>query len=164
MLGMTGRKPAYLKPLASYTSPFSADFGFLAMNLPPDLVHAGYNWDASAASACPCRQPRPTADRPAARLYQPGRDATTRPDVRLFATEHHVVRVNPTASRATTRLWCRCWHPGMTVDIKAHHQSTARTGAQERTIDMKELKDQGGRGFHGCRGWRPVSLYTRRLA
>ena len=122
-----------------------------AQTLPPDLVHAGYNWDAKRHQRLPVSAAE--AELPAVLL----RDFTSleyyydkaSKDVRLFATEHRIVRVNSSDGiESYNKIVVPVLASGAPVDIKARTISPRGEVHEVKAADMKELKDQeGGRGF-----------------
>ncbi|MDQ2773291.1 MAG: DUF3857 domain-containing protein [Bacteroidota bacterium] len=123
----------------------------VAQTLPPDLVHAGYNWDPQRHQRLPVSAAE--AELPAVIL----RDFTSleyyydnaRKDVRLFATEHRIVRVNSSDGiESYNKIVVPVLASGAAVDIKARTISPRGEVHEVKAADMKELKDQeGGRGF-----------------
>ena len=128
-----------------------AAFSLSAQTLPPDLVHAGYNWDAKRHQRLPVSAAE--AAMPAVLL----RDFTSLEyyydkagkDIRLFATEHRIVRVNSSDGiESFNKIVVPVLASGAPVDIKARTISPRGEVREVLTADMKELKDQeGGRGF-----------------
>ncbi len=122
-----------------------------AQTLPPDLVHAGYNWDEKRHQRLPISAEE--AEYPAIIL----RDFTsleyyydkTRKDLRLFATEHRIVRVNSSDGiERFNKIVVPVLESGVPLDIKARTISPRGEVREVKAADMKELKDQeGGRGF-----------------
>ena len=122
-----------------------------AQTLPPDLVHAGYNWDTKRHQRLPVSAAE--AELPAVLL----RDFTSleyyydkaSKDVRLFATEHRIVRVNSSDGiESYNKIVVPVLASGAAVDIKARTISPRGEVREVKAADMKELKDQeGGRGF-----------------
>ena len=122
-----------------------------AQTLPPDLVHAGYNWDEKRHQRLPISAEE--AEYPAIIL----RDFTSleyyydkgRKDLRLFATEHRIVRVNSSDGiERFNKIVVPVLESGAPVDIKARTISPRGEVREVKAADMKELKDQeGGRGF-----------------
>ena len=122
-----------------------------AQTLPPDLVHAGYNWDPQRHQRLPVSAAE--AELPAVVL----RDFTSleyyydnaRKDVRLFATEHRIVRVNSSDGiERYNKIVVPVLASGAAVDIKARTISPRGEVHEVKAADMNELKDQeGGRGF-----------------
>ena len=122
-----------------------------AQTLPPDLVHAGYNWDPKRHQRLPVSAAE--AEQPAVLL----RDFTSleyyydqaSKDVRLFATEHRIVRVNSSDGiESYNKIVVPVLASGAPVDIKARTISPRGEVHEVKAADMKELKDQeGGRGF-----------------
>ncbi|GAA4048661.1 hypothetical protein GCM10022409_38930 [Hymenobacter glaciei] len=122
-----------------------------AQTLPPDLVHVGYNWDTKRHQRLPVSAAE--AQLPAVLL----RDFTsleyyfdkTSKDVRLFATEHRIVRVNTSDGIENyNKIVVPVLASGVPVDIKARTISPRGEVREVKATDMKELKDQeGGRGF-----------------
>ena len=122
-----------------------------AQTLPPDLVHAGYSWDEKRHQRLPISAEE--ADYPAIIL----RDFTSleyyydqaRKDLRLFATEHRIVRVNSSDGiERFNKIVVPVLESGAPVDIKARTISPRGEVREVKAADMKELKDQeGGRGF-----------------
>ena len=123
----------------------------MAQTLPPDLVHAGYNWDPKRHQRLPVSAAE--AELPAVLL----RDFTSleyyydkaRKDVRLFATEHRIVRVNTSDGiEEYNKIVVPVLASGAPVDIKARTIGPRGEVHEVKAADMKELKDQeGGRGF-----------------
>ena len=122
-----------------------------AQTLPPDLVHAGYNWDPKRHQRLPISAAE--AGQPAVVL----RDFTSleyyydkaSKDIRLFATEHRIVRVNSSDGiEEYNKIVVPVLASGAPVDIKARTISPRGEVHEVKAADMKELKDQeGGRGF-----------------
>ena len=122
-----------------------------AQTLPPDLIHAGYNWDTKRHQRLPVSAAE--AELPAVLL----RDFTSleyyydkaSKDVRLFATEHRIVRVNSSDGiESYNKIVVPVLASGAAVDIKARTISPRGEVREVKAADMKELKDQeGGRGF-----------------
>ncbi|MBF9219601.1 DUF3857 domain-containing protein [Hymenobacter ruricola] len=122
-----------------------------AQKLPADLVHAGYSWDAGRKQRLPIS--REEAELPAIIL----RDFTSleyyydksRKDLRFFATEHRIVRVNSSDGiERFNKIVVPVLESGAPVDIKARTISPRGEVHEVQAADMKELKDQeGGRGF-----------------
>ncbi|MDO7850575.1 DUF3857 domain-containing protein [Hymenobacter convexus] len=122
-----------------------------AQTLPPDLIHAGYNWDVARKQRLPISKEE--AELPAIIL----RDFTSieyyydksRKDMRLFATEHRIVRVNSSDGiERFNKIVVPVLETGAPVDIKARTISPRGEVHEVKAADMKELKDQeGGRGF-----------------
>ncbi|UOQ98895.1 DUF3857 domain-containing protein [Hymenobacter sp. 5317J-9] len=122
-----------------------------AQTLPPDLVHAGYNWDVSRKTRLPVSKEE--ADLPAIIL----RDFTSleyyydkaQKGLRLFTTEHRIVRVNSSDGiERFNKIVVPVLESGAPVDIKARTISPRGEVHEVKAADMKELKDQeGGRGF-----------------
>ncbi|MBJ6108619.1 DUF3857 domain-containing protein [Hymenobacter sp. BT523] len=122
-----------------------------AQTLPPDLVHAGYNWDVGRKQRLPIS--KEDAELPAIIL----RDFTSleyyydksRKDLRLFTTEHRIVRVNSSDGiERFNKIVVPVLESGAPVDIKARTISPRGEVHEVKAADMKELKDQeGGRGF-----------------
>ena len=122
-----------------------------AQTLPPDLIHAGYNWDPKRHQRLPVSAAE--AELPAVLL----RDFTSleyyydkaSKDVRLFATEHRIVRVNSSDGiESYNKIVVPVLASGAAVDIKARTISPRGEVREVKAADMKELKDQeGGRGF-----------------
>ncbi|MDQ2793354.1 MAG: DUF3857 domain-containing protein [Bacteroidota bacterium] len=122
-----------------------------AQTLPPDLIHAGYSWDAKRHQRLPVSAAE--AELPAVLL----RDFTSleyyydkaSKDVRLFATEHRIVRVNSSDGiESYNKIIVPVLASGAAVDIKARTISPRGEVREVKAADMKELKDQaGGRGF-----------------
>ena len=128
-----------------------AAFRLAAQTLPPDLIHAGYNWDPQRHQRLPISAVEQQL--PAVIL----RDFTSleyyydnaRKDVRLFATEHRIVRVNSSDGiEEFNKIVVPVLASGAPVDIKARTISPRGEVREVKAADMKELKDQeGGRGF-----------------
>ena len=122
-----------------------------AQTLPPDLVHASYTWDAKRHERLPITAEE--AALPAIML----RDFTSLEyyydkaarDMRLFATEHRIVRVNSSDGiERYNKIVVPVLESGAPVDIKARTISPRGEVHEVKAADMKELKDQeGGRGF-----------------
>lgn len=122
-----------------------------AQTLPPGLVHAAYSWDQGRHARLPISAAE--AELPALIL----RDFTgleyyfdpTRRDLRLFATEHRIVRVNTSDGiERFNKIVVPLLESGAPVDIKARTISPRGEVREVKAADMKELKDQeGGRGF-----------------
>lgn len=122
-----------------------------AQTLPADLIHAGYNWDVKR------RQRLPISAEEAALPALILRDFTSleyyydkgRKDMRLFATEHRIVRVNSSDGiERFNKIVVPVLESGAAVDIKARTISPRGEVHEVKAADMKELKDQeGGRGF-----------------
>ena len=122
-----------------------------AQTLPPDLIHANYNWDAKRHQRLPISAAE--AELPAVVL----RDFTSieyyfdkaRKDLRVFVTEHRIVRVNSSDGiERFNKIVVPVLESGAPVDIKARTISPRGDVREVKAADMKELKDQtGGRGF-----------------
>ncbi len=122
-----------------------------AQTLPPDLVHAGYTWDAKRHQRLPISAEE--AALPAIIL----RDYTSleyyfdrsRKDLRLFTTEHRIVRVNSSDGiERFNKIVVSVLESGAPVAIRARTISPRGEVHEVQAADMKELKDQqGGRGF-----------------
>ena len=122
-----------------------------AQTLPPDLVHTGYGWDEKRHQRLPVSAEE--AAMPAIIL----RDFTsleyyydkTRKDLRLFTTEHRIVRVNTSDGiERFNKIVVPVLESGAPVAIKARTISPRGEVREVQAADMKELKDQeGGRGF-----------------
>lgn len=122
-----------------------------AQTVPPGLVHAGYTWDAARRQRLPISAAE--AELPAVVL----RDFTSleyyfdagRKDLRLFATEHRIVRVNSSDGiERFNKIVVPVLESGAPVAIKARTISPRGEVREVQAADMKELKDQeGGRGF-----------------
>ena len=151
---MTDEKSAY--PSSLMRLPLLAIFllataSLAAQSLPSDLVHAGYNWDTKRHQRLPVSAAE--VELPAVLL----RDFTSLEyyydpavkDVRLFATEHRIVRVNSSDGiESYNKIVVPVLASGAAVDIKARTISPRGEVHEVRAADMKELKDQeGGRGF-----------------
>jgi hypothetical protein len=119
--------------------------------LPPGLVHAGYSWDEKRHQRLPISAEEEAL--PAIIL----RDFTSveyyfdksRKDLRLFATEHRIVRVNSSDGiERFNKIVVPVLESGAPVAIKARTISPRGEVREVKAADMKELKDQGGgRGF-----------------
>ncbi|MBO2012465.1 DUF3857 domain-containing protein [Hymenobacter negativus] len=122
-----------------------------AQKLPTDLVHAGYDWDAKRHQRLPITVEEEAL--PAVML----RDFTSieyyydkaLKDMRLFATEHRIVRVNSSDGiERYNKIVVPVLESGAPVDIKARTISPRGEVHEVKAADMKELKDQeGGRGY-----------------
>jgi hypothetical protein len=124
-----------------------------AQTLPPDLVHAGYTWDAKRHERLPVSAEE--AALPAIIL----KDYTsleyyydkTRKDLRFFTTEHRIVRVNSSDGiERFNKIVVPVLESGAPVAIKARTISPRGEVREVQAADMKELKDkdqEGGRGF-----------------
>ncbi|MDB5236095.1 MAG: hypothetical protein JWR44_3088, partial [Hymenobacter sp.] len=122
-----------------------------AQSLPADLVHVGYNWDEKRHQRLPISSEE--AELPAIIL----RDYTSleyyfdksKKDLRLFATEHRIVRVNSSDGiERFNKIVVPVLESGAPVAIKARTISPRGEVHEVQAADMKELKDQaGGRGF-----------------
>ena len=122
-----------------------------AQTLPPGLVHAGYSWDEKRRQRLPISAEEEAL--PAIIL----RDFTsveyyfdkTRKDLRLFTTEHRIVRVNSSDGiERFNKIVVPVLEMGAPVAIKARTISPRGEVREVKAADMKELKDQeGGRGF-----------------
>ena len=122
-----------------------------AQTLPSDLVHAGYSWDEKRRQRLPISAEE--AQLPAIIL----RDFTSieyyfdrsQKELRLFATEHLIVRVNSSDGiERYNKIVVPVLESGAPVDIKARTISPRGEVREVKAADMKELKDQeGGRGF-----------------
>ncbi|MFD1468194.1 DUF3857 domain-containing protein [Hymenobacter caeli] len=125
--------------------------GAPAQTLPPNLIHAGYDWDGGRHQRLPVSAAE--AVLPAIILknftsleyyYDAGRK-----DLRLFATEHRIVRVNTSEGiERFNKIVVPVLESGAVVDIKARTISPRGEVRDVKAADMKELKDQdGGRGY-----------------
>jgi len=122
-----------------------------AQILPSDLVHTGYSWDVKRHERLPISAEE--AQMPAIIL----RDFTsieyyydkTRKDLRLFTTEHRIVRVNSSDGiEQYNKIVVPVLASGAPVDIRARTISPRGEVHEVKPADMKELKDdEGGRGF-----------------
>ncbi|WP_310392727.1 DUF3857 domain-containing protein [Hymenobacter sp.] len=122
-----------------------------AQVLPPNLVHAGYSWDEKRHQRLPISAQE--AELPALILrdftslefyFDPGRK-----NLRLFATEHRIVRVNSSDGiERFNKIVVPVLESGAAVAIRARTISPRGEVREVQAADMKELKDQeGGRGF-----------------
>ncbi len=122
-----------------------------AQVLPSDLVHLDYTWDTKRHERLPVSAEE--AQMPAIVL----RDYTSleyyydklRRDLRLFATEHRIVRVNSSDGiEQYNKIVVPVLASGAPVDIRARTISPRGEVREVKPADMKELKDdEGGRGF-----------------
>jgi hypothetical protein len=114
-------------------------------------VHAGYDWDAKRRQRLPITAEEEAL--PAVML----RDFTSieyyydkaTKDMRQFATEHRIVRVNSSDGiEQFNKLVVPVLESGAPVNIKARTISPRGEVHEVKAADMKELKDQeGGRGY-----------------
>lgn len=122
-----------------------------SQKLPPDLVHAGYEWDTKRHQRLPITAEEEAL--PAVLL----RDFTSIEyyydkavkDMRLFATEHRIVRVNSSDGiEQFNKIVVPVLENGAPVDIRARTISPRGEVHEVKAADMKELKDgEGNRGF-----------------
>ncbi|WP_035567767.1 DUF3857 domain-containing protein [Hymenobacter sp. IS2118] len=122
-----------------------------AQTLPPDLVNTAYNWDQKRTQ----RLPVSTAEAALPAIVL--RDFTSleyyydkaSKDMRFFATEHRIVRVNTSDGiEQYNKIVVPVLESGAPVAVRARTISPRGEVREVKAADMKELKDQeGGRGF-----------------
>lgn len=123
-----------------------------AQTIPPGLVHAGYSWDAArrqrlTVSAAEAGLPALILkDFTSLEYYL---DPAGKKDIRLFATEHRIVRVNTSEGiERYNKIVVPVLESGGNVEVKARTISPRGEVREVRAADMKELKDENGaRGF-----------------
>ncbi|GAB3582159.1 DUF3857 domain-containing protein [Hymenobacter daeguensis] len=122
-----------------------------AQKLPSDLVHAGYEWDTKRHQRLPItagEEALPAVmlrDFTSIEYYY---DQSTK-DMRLFATEHRIVRVNSSDGiEQFNKIVVPVLESGAPVAIKARTISPRGEVHEVKAADMKELKDaEGNRGY-----------------
>ena len=126
-------------------------FPVAAQTLPSDLIHAGYNWDAQRRQRLPVSAA--DAELPAVILKEfTGLEYyydTRAKQMRLFATEHRIVRVNTSEGiEEFNKIVVPVLASGAAVEVKARTISPRGEVREVKAADMKELKgDDSQRGY-----------------